>query len=891
MAFDSRRRRWLRLWPESSEEITRAIDDEIRAHLEMRVEALVRAGETPEGARVEALRRFGDLEEGRRRLIVGMQEHKRKRARVERLQGLGREVGYAIRHLRRSPAYSAFAVATFGLGIALTTATFTLVDGVLIRALPFIEPDRLVQLQSVDSAGEPVPWVSRSNWVDWREQNRSLESTALHRRFRVPVLANGEATRVAGEVVVGQFFEVLGSRMLVGRAFTEAEAQALEPVVVVSEGLWRSLLSADPSLSLPLTISGVTRTVVGVVRANDAYPADADLWFPMRYYAQSGIVRNSINWLSIARLRRGVTVEQADRELDSIAQRIHQQDPVAMYSYGVAVRPLKDLVVADAGRYLGLFMGAVTFVLLVACANLASVNVARGAWRERELAVRAALGAGRTRLVRELLVEQSILAFAGGAAGVALAWLGLRVVLSESGVLSDPAGVALPRSHEVAIDARVLGFALAVSMLAALLSGALPALQVTRSSLRGQLAGARGQVRGGRNLPGAILVGLEAALALVLLTGGGLLLRSYRALHARDVGFQTRDVVAAEISFAATRFENDPGGLVQYWEDLIASLGSVPGVAAVGLANWVPLSIEGTTFIEIEGRGETRDAAAYRAVSDDYFQALNIPLFVGRTFDSSDRRGSLRVVVVNQRMAETFWPGESPIGERMRATSMEPDSGGAPWLSVVGVVGDIRHWGLEDDVNPEMYVLYRQVPGRTSTMTAVARTSLPAARVMGAIRDRLRAHDPWTPADLSTFDERLADSLRRRQFTMSLLTGFAALALLLAAMGVYGLLSFAVSRRAREIAVRAALGARRSDLIRMVLRNAMLVLGAATGAGLLVALALSRLLSAMLVEVSPADPFTFATGAAFLLATGFLAALKPATRAARTDPAIVLQSE
>ncbi|MGH7554660.1 MAG: ABC transporter permease, partial [Longimicrobiales bacterium] len=725
MEFDSRRRRWLKLRPQSSEDIARAVDDEIRAHLEMRTEALIRAGETRDRARVEALRRFGDVEEGRHRLIRAMKERSRKKRRTEELTGLRRDVVYAIRHLRRAPAYTSFALATFALGIGLTAATFTLVDGVLIRPLPFADPDRLVQLQSVDSAAQPIAWVSRSNWVDWREQNRTLESTALHRRFRLPVLVNGEALMVSGEVVVGQFFEVLGSRMVMGRAFTEADAQSQQPVVVVSEGFWRGPLGGDPPLGRSLTISGVNRAVIGVVAAGEAYPGGADLWIPMRHYPQSGIVRNSINWLAIGRLARGMTQEQAESDLDAIAVVIHQQDPVALYSYGVAVRPLKELVVGDTGRYLGLFMGAVTFVLLIACANLASINLARGSMRARELAVRVALGAGRTRLVRQLLVEQMLLAFAGGVAGITLASLGLRAVLTRSGALSDAAGDALPRLHEIGIDARVVGFTIAVSAIAALLSGVFPALRVTRSSLSVQLvAGGRGRVRGGRNLPGAFLVGVEAALALVLLTGGGLLIRSYRIVLARDVGFQTRDVVAAEISLPPARFAENLPGLVLYWETLVQSLRSVPGTAAVGVANWVPLSIEGSSFIEIEGRGETRDGAAYRAVSDDYLRALEVPLLVGRTFDGSDRYGSPRVVIINQRMAETFWPGESPLGKRVRAPSMEIDAG-APWLTVIGVAGDIRHWGLEDEINPEMYVLYRQIPERASTMTVVVRTSLP----------------------------------------------------------------------------------------------------------------------------------------------------------------------
>jgi putative ABC transport system permease protein len=494
------------------------------------------------------------------------------------------------------------------------------------------------------------------------------------------------------------------------------------------------------------------------------------------------------------------------------------------------------------------------------------------------MAVRAALGASRTRLIRQLLIEHVALALVAGVAGFAWSWWCVRVVLLEAGNL-------LPRPETMTLDLRVLGFALAISLATGVLTGLFPALQVSRTSLREQINGRqRGSITGGRNLPGAILVGIEVALALLLLTGGGLLIRSYRMLVSHDLGFDTNNLITAEIALRS----RDAQESVQYWEGLLSRLRSTSGVEAVGASNWIPLGIAGSTFLDVEG-GVEGGGAGYRAVSDDYLRALGLPILAGRGFARTDAIGTARVAIVNQRLAETYFRQTNPIGQRIRARGMESTE--APWLTIIGVTGDLRHWGPAADPRPEMYVSYRQVPHHAQAMTAVIRTRVPPATLLPAIREQIRQYDPNTPADLGFLQERLERALQARRLIMTVLSAFAALALLLAALGLYSLISFAVSQRTREIAVRAALGARRVNLLRMVFSNAMIVVGLGIMAGLIAAIALTRFLAALLVDVQPLDPVTLITVTLCLLLAGTFAALWPALRAARLDPLTALRTD
>jgi putative ABC transport system permease protein len=784
--------------------------------------------------------------------------------------------------MRRAPGFSLLSVLTLALGIGLTTATFTLVNGVLLRPLALQRPAELVALFSRDSIGHDIPVVSAGNWNDWREQATSLQSTALHMPRSMAVGAADGAIRVPGEIVTAKFFETLQPQFLLGRPFSDDELLAHEPVVVVSEGLWRQL-GGDSTLSRAVRIDGVEHRMVGVVRGGTEYPAGTSIWGPVQPGPEFGAMRNNIGWSAVARLKPGVSSAVAAQDLGRIADDIRSRIPEALYSYGVGVVPLQQYVVGDAGEMLRLLMLAVAAVLLIACANLAAANLGKGAARSREFAMRIALGAGRARLIQQILIEQLVLALAGGVVGSWLAWASVHAVTTRW-------GAEIPRAAGVDFDLRVLLFALGVSILAGVLAGIAPALRGSDARPQGLMSGDR-TASGGSGLPGAWLIGGEIAIALVLLTGAGLLLRSFQRLLDRELGYQVQ-VATVEAGLPRARFET-PDRAAQFWDHALVELQALPGVTAAGAANWIPFGGDGGTFLEVAGRSGPNGGARYRAVGGDYFAALGVPLLAGRVIGSADAPGAPRVVVINQRMADLYWPGENPLGRQVRAVSMEPPVGGVPtaWLTVVGVVGNVRHWGLESDLSPEMYVAYRQVPQWAYGLTAVVRGSGRAEGLLTSISARMRQLDPDVAVVVGTLEERMDRSLANRRFVMTVLSGFSLFALVLAAIGLYAVLSYAVSRRTRELAVRSALGATRRQLLALVWRGALRVVLAGMIAGLGGALLLSRSLASFLVDITPFDPTAFAFAAMVLLLISAFATLIPALRATRSDPLIALQQD
>jgi predicted permease len=878
MGTRDRYRRWLRL-RFGRRDLEREVDDEIETHIALRTEELIRSGEPPERAREEALRRFGDLAKARRQLKESGLRREGRLSRGRLIASVVSDLRLAVRQARNAPGFTLLTVFTFALGIGLATLVYTVVDRVLLRPLPFPHPHRLVALLSVDSARGEFPQVSMANWMDWREGSRSLASTALLRERVFTLVANDEAVRVPGAEVAGPFFDVLGTQMLVGRPFGEGEAQAAAPVAVVSERFWRIRMGAAPSRGTVL-VDGSPLEVVGVVPDGGGYPLDTDIWVGEILTKRGGNGRNLINYRAIGRLREGVDAREARTELSGIADRIRHSDPVGLYSWGVGVVPLLDLEVGNARPSLMLLMGGVTFVLLVACANIAGLALTRASGRRRETAMRLAIGAGRLRVMQQLVTETLVLAVGGGILGIALAGWSLSILIAR-------VGQDLPRATELGLDARVIAVAVAATFATGLLCGLGPALEGARVPLR-DLIGSRRLVRGGRNLPGRILVAAEMAIALVLLAGGAALIRSYRVVLSQDVGFDPHGVLAAEVVLASPPYQSDPERRIRFWEALIERTRDVAGVSSVAVGNWIPTGYAGgVSFIDVEGDTGGNPGAGYRIVSDDYFRTMRVPLLAGRTFDGRDRFGSERVAIVNRRMAESFWPGESPLGRRLRASSMESEvEGGAPWLRVIGVVDNVRHFGYESDPRPEVYTLHRQLHTTlTSTMTLVVRGS-PA--VLGALHTEVRSVvtgiDPSIATDIAPLDARLARLVGERRLIMALLTGFGLLALLLAAVGIYGLVSFAVAQRTGEIGVRAALGAQRSGIVRFMLWNALRVVLAGALFGVAGAFLLTRLMQGMLFGVRPGDPLAFAASLAVLLLAGVLAALIPALRASRLDP-------
>jgi len=867
----------------SNARVDAEMDREIEAHIAMRAADLEREGLSADDALAEARRRFGNFDDARARLHTAARQREASMRQRDRVGSLIADIRYALRQARRAPAFTALAIATLALGMGATTTMFTLVDNILLRPLPFPHAERLVMLYGADSAKTRIEMVSSADWLDWRHA-QSLESSALFSfPFRQGIIVGDSAIRVTSETVSGEFFKVLSPRFVAGRGFTDEEVQGGEPVVVIGERLWRNSYGADPKLAQPLRTSERPFRIVGVVADGAEFPAQTDLWMPTAITLRMDRARINVNWQLVARLASGVSASTAAAELSTIARGILANDPSGVYDHGVSVAPLAESIVGPVSLYLTLLMGVVLCVMLIVCANVAASSLARASVRSREMAVRTSLGAGRSRLVQQLLIEHVMLGVLGGVIGLFVAWISLRGIMSLW-------GDQIPRATEVRMNVSVFVFALAVSLLAGALAGTIPALRLTRVSLRAVLsAGGRTSASGGRNLAGASLVSLEIALAVLLLTGAALLIRSFRSVIGRDIGFDT-NVATAEVMLSGPPYARDSLRRFAYWESLIDEFQRIPGVQAAGVANWIPLGVTGQGFVDVDGRAAVGGTAVYRAVSPGFFGALDLRLVGGRLFDKSDGPGTQRVVVINRTMAEKFWPGESPIGKLVRARSMEGTN--SPWLTVIGVVGDVRGYGLESEVVPEMYVFYRQAAGwRTTVMTALVRGSGRASNLLVEMKRRARAVDPRLAVDVGTLELRLRHRLAQRTLTMSLLSGFAGIALILATLGIYGVLSYAVAQRTRELAVRAALGARPPQLLGLVVIAGLRVVVVGLAFGVTAAFWLMRMLESLLVGVSPLDPVSFVGAIVVLFAVSLAAIIVPALRATRLDPMIALQAE
>jgi predicted permease len=766
---------------------------------------------------------------------------------------------------------------------------FTLVDHVLLAPLPFSEPQQLVSLASLDSVHHHIETVSVADWQDWtRAQVPSLSGMSLSAvPWNLSLDSGDSAIRVTATRVSSNYFSVLRPRFIAGRGFTADEGANGAESVVISEQLWRSALDADTRLPLRLRTPDREFDVVGVLAAGQEMPADVEVWFPAALAPEGVGLHNNINWVAMGRLAPRATIEQATSQLAAVSASIRAADPDALYNWGVDVRPLRTELIGDAAGYLRLLMGVVCAVLLIVCANVAAAALGRASVRSREMAVRASLGASRGRLVQQLLIEHVLLALIGGALGVIVGWAGLHALIAQW-------GDEIPRVAELSIDGPVFLFAFVASLLAGVVAGLVPALRVSGTSLRGLLAaGGRTAARGGRNLAGSTLVATEIALALLLVTGAALLVESFRAVLARDLGFQT-NVATAEIGLPAPTYGTDPARRLLYWRSLVDSYRAIPGVQSAGVTAWLPLGPTGQSFIEIPGRALDHEGAVYRPVSADFLRTIGVPLIVGRMLDANDGAGTQPVVLINRMLARRFWPSESPIGKQIRATTMAIGTHGepAPWMTVVGVVGDVRTWGLEADARPEMYVPIAQAPSwSTVVMTAVVRADARASTLLPEMRKRARLLEPRVAPVMSTLDARFHSGLASRTMTMTLVSGFAGLALVLAAIGIYGVLSYAVTQRTRELAVRAALGAQRGQLLRLVMTAGLRVVAAGAIVGIAAAVALTRLLNGMLVGVAPTDPRTYLLSLLVLAAIALAAIVIPARRATRLDPMIALQSE
>ncbi len=805
---------------------------------------------------------------------------------VALIDDLARDLQFAARSLLRTPAFTLVAVATLALGIGATTAMFSVVDGVLLSALPYPHADRLVELNErfLYEGRAGTASVSAPNFVDWRRQSKTVQLMTAFRGGEETILGLAEPVRANLYAVSGDYFRLLDGTPVFGRTFTPDEStEGGAPVCVVSYKFWQEQLGARRDLAaVHLQAWGSTYTVVGVMPRGFGYPDNAELWVPLEPL-NKGMGRDSHNDETIGRLVAGVTVAQAEAELQGIAERLKREYPEQNAAVGAHVVGLRDSLVGPVKTYLRLLLGAVVIVLLVACVNLASANLARAAGRSREMTIRTVLGAGRGRLVRQLLSENILIALAGGTLGVLLAhWLVQTLLALRA--------TALPRAHEIGISAPVLAFALGVTLATGLLIGLVPALQVGRTELRAAVAaGGRGSTVGGTGLRRA-LVATEVLFAVLLLVAAGLLVRSFRALLDEHAGFDPNGVLAINVSLPESRYPS--GGLRStYYTQALAAVRSIPGVEHVGFINIAPLSRGGFGGgMAVDGRPDIPIRYSdYRLVSPDYFATMRVPLIAGRLLTDADDSTSQHVTVINETMAKKFFPGENPIGKRLIELGM--DSHRSVPLTIVGVVGDVRASDLAKAPMPEHFISYRQRPERAFSGVLLARTSVPPSTIGAVARSRLRLLDSNVLMQLETAVDVRARSLGDRRFTMTVLAGFALLALVLAAIGIYGVLAYSVARRTREIGVRMALGSGRGRVIRGVLRESLTPVGAGAFAGVVVALGLTRLIRTLLYGVSAADPLTFVAGVGVLLAVAVVASVIPASRAANVDPAIALREE
>ncbi|MBU8895916.1 ABC transporter permease [Corallococcus sp. H22C18031201] len=859
--------------------LERELDDELRFHLEMEVEHLMRQGLSPEAARAKAQREFG----GEARAKEAARDARGLRV----LEDAARDVRLALRSLRRSPAYTAVALLTLALGIGATVAVFSGVDAALLRSLPFPDAGQLVMLHETNRK-YPEMHFAGANFREVEEHGTGLSSVAYYGEDTVTVLGGLEPRRSPSALVSPRFFDVMGVRPLLGRGFTSDEgAKGQPPAAVVSHRFWQQVLGGDPSwVGRTLRLGSGDTRVVGVMPQGFQFPAGVDVWLA---YVDTNPHRTAHNWSVVGRLRHGVTPERLGVELAARFASLKAELGTAMDAEGVIVTPLQTFLSRDSRTPLLVLLGSVGLVLLVACVNLTSAGLARAQARQRELAIRSALGAGRGRLLRQLLVESLVLSFAGGALGVGIAVGLLHLLGTGASPLSTLAAPTL--------DARVLGFALAVSLLTGLAVGSAPALHVTRD-LRGAMAQGATGTGGGRLRGRALLISAEVALALMLLVGAGLLLKSLHALLGEDPGFHPERVLMAEISLPESRYGKEgshygDGDRVRgFYERLTRELRELPGVESVGVINQVPLSgMSMTSGFMVDDGTVTVGSAGYHIVDTNAFATLGVPLLRGRALsEEEDRAGSPHVTLINRAMAERYWPGSDPLGHRIRLPGM--DAHKSEWMTVVGVVGDVRQDGLDAAPKPQLFVPQSQRPERLMAgATVLVRASGPLSELGPRVRAVVRATDPDAPVEVSFMADLVTGSVASRRLLAVLIAGFASLALFLAAVGIYGVLAYSVAQRQRELGIRMALGARPGAVRAMVLRDAMRAVLPGVGVGLVGALVLTRLLRGLLYGVSETDPTTFVGVALALTAVALAASWIPSRRATQVDPLLAIKGD
>ena len=866
----------------------RELDEELRSYLDAAANVKMRAG-VPHDEAVRAARmEMGSLE--------SVKEEVRAVGWETGVAAIWQDLRFGVRTVAKSPGFAAVAIITLALGIGANTAIFSVVNAVLLRPLPYPEAARIVQVWHVPPPksfpGMTRFAVSPANYLDWRSQNHVFEGIEIY-GFGAFNFTNGDRPEVVQAArVAADFFSVLRVQPMMGRIFAPEEDQSgHSDVVILAHAFWQSRFGANRDIiGQTVALNGNKYTVVGVMPPSFQFPAPPDaqwnpqIFAPLGWTDKDRAVRGNHNYLVVARLRSGVELRQAQAEMNAISSRLEQQYPEDDKGWGAVLVPLREQLVGDVRPALLVLLGAVAFVLLIACANVANLLLARTLARRKEIAIRTALGAGRGRVLQQVLSETLLLSLAGGALGLLLARFGIDLIVHFL-------AARLPRSSEIGLDALVLTFTLVISVFSGLVAGLVPALRLTRTDVNQALKEGLGRTSAdsGGQRTRRVLVVTEVALSLVLLIGAGLMIRSLWMLRRVDPGFDPHNVLTMFIPLPQTKYVK-PVQQLEFFDQLLQRVRALPGVESAGATDALPLMGGSTQPVTIEGQPivpmSEQPEVAVRRITPGYLRTMRVPLQRGRDFNEGDTLDRPAVVLISKSMAEQFWPKEDPIGKHLTLTFFRDTR-----REVVGIVGDVKQDGLEVDRPIEtVYGPVAKNPG--PWMSLVVRTAGKPASLVSAVTGAVREVDREQPVvDVATMEEILGNSFSQRRFTMLLLAAFAGLALLLAAIGIYGVLSYAVRRRVQEIGIRVALGAQQADVLRLVVGQGLRLTLAGLAIGVVIALGLTRLLTGMLFSVKPTDPLTFVAVAALLCSIALLACYLPARRATRVDPVVALRYE
>ena len=812
------------------------------------------------------------------------------------------DLKYGVRMLARSPSFTAIAILTLALGIGANTVLFSVVNGVLLKPLPYLQPDSLVSLAESTAEFESSS-ISYPNFLDWQRANSTFSSIAAYRGDDFTITGQGETERVRVGMVSSAFFPILGVKMVAGRSFLpEEDRLGAAPVVLISAGLWHRKFGSDPGIvGKTITMNGTGYDVIGIVPGDFRLEASnfdsiKDVFVPIEQNKDPMFRDRTVHpgTRAIGRLKPGVTLSAAKADMNQVARNLAATYPDADKGAGIHLMPLKEDVVGDVEPFLWVLLGAVGFVLLIACVNVANLQLARSSARGREFAIRAALGAGQSRVVRQLLTESVLLGLAGGAIGLLLAGWGTRAAIR---ILPE----TLPRAQGVGLDGRVLLFTALVSILAGVIFGLAPAIKTARPNIQQTLQESGRGASGAKHRAQGIFVVIEMAMSLVLLVGAGLMIRSLVDLWSVDPGFNPRGVLTFAVSMSPSYGQNASDSRVTLRE-LEQRLLNIPGVQAASVTGGaLPMTGDNEFPFWVDGRPKPANVSEmspslFYMVAPGYQQAMQIPLKQGRFFSPDDNEHSANVVVIDESFAREYFPKQNPIGQRIHIGILDTTP------EVIGVVGHVKQWGLDQDgdakhpIHAQAYMPFLQIPDKffsgPLSVEVVIRSQAPPATMAGLVREAIQnMNSENVMYETKSMEEIVAESLAARRFSMILLSVFAALALLLSSIGIYGVLSYVVGQRSREIGIRIALGAQRADVLRLMLGEGMKMALVGVAIGIVAALALTRLMVQMLFGVSATDPLTFVGVAAVLAGVALAACYIPARRAMRVDPIVALRYE